>query len=212
MVIKALIFDLDGTLVDTCDIHYRSLNEAIEIIAGEKFIISEQDHLTTFNGLNTRKKLQILTEKFNLDQKLHQDIFTKKQELTEIYINRLVTENEELKNTLSKLRDLGLKIYCATNCIRKIGHLILTNLGIKSQFDEIYTNEDVKNPKPDPEMYLKCLEHAGNILEKESMIFEDSPLGILAAEKTGCYVIKISSPSELTFSFIKSLLTPGRRW
>ena len=57
---KVLIFDLDGVLVDSCNIHYDSLNIAINEIACEKFIISKTEHLDIYNGLNTKTKLKLL--------------------------------------------------------------------------------------------------------------------------------------------------------
>jgi HAD superfamily hydrolase (TIGR01509 family) len=84
--------------------------------------------------------------------------------------------------------------------------LILTNLGILDQFDAVLTNEDVKNPKPNCEMYLRCLTLGGQIEPTQAIIFEDSPLGILAAESSGCHVIKVDSPEQLTYEFISNLI------
>lgn len=192
---KVVILDLDGTLVDTCDIHYNALNMALEEIGGREYSISEDDHLQTFNGLSTRKKLDVLNKKRGLSLDLFEQIFNRKQELTEIYIKKLVKRDHQLADILSKLKSRGTKVYCATNCIRKIGHLILNTLGIKDLMNKIYTNEDVTSPKPDPEMYLCCLEDANCNID-EAIIFEDSPLGIRAAKSSGCRVIEVSSPSD----------------
>jgi beta-phosphoglucomutase-like phosphatase (HAD superfamily) len=205
MTINLIIFDLDGTLVDTCDIHYLALNEAIRVIAGPSFIISREDHLSQFNGLNTKKKLQILTKTRNLDPQLHHRIFSKKQELTEFYIECQVHVDTSLQQTLKDLKEKhGLKLYCATNCIKKIARLILTKLGIIELFDGIFTNEDVKEAKPSPEMYLKCISDAQNKFNTTFtcdtvLIFEDSPLGLQGAYNSECHVIKIYDPSELSY-------------
>jgi HAD superfamily hydrolase (TIGR01509 family) len=193
--VTVIILDLDGTLVDTCDIHYNALNMALEEIGGENYIISRDDHLQTFNGLSTRKKLDILNKTRNLSVDLFEEIFKRKQQLTEIFIKKLVERDIQLEDILTKLKSRGIKVYCATNCIRKIGHLILNCLGIKDLMDKIYTNEDVILPKPDSEMYLRCLEDA-KCSVNEAVIFEDSPLGIRAAKSSGCRVIEVSSSSD----------------
>lgn len=193
--VKVIILDLDGTLVDTCDIHYDSLNKALEEIAGIEYVISRDDHLQTYNGLSSRKKLDIISKTKGLPTHLFNRIFKRKQELTEIYIRSLVKRDLQLEEIITKLKKGGVKVYCATNCIRKIGHLILNCLGIKDLMDNIYTNEDVLHPKPNPDMYFRCIEDAKCSID-ETVIFEDSPLGIRAAKSTGCRVIEVSSPDD----------------
>ena len=60
-MIKLVIFDLDGVLIDTRDLHYDTLNRSL-LEAGEQYVITRKEHLSTFDGLSTNKKLKILTE------------------------------------------------------------------------------------------------------------------------------------------------------
>ena len=68
---KLIIFDLDGVLVEAKQIHYDTLNKAIEYVAGEKFIISEAEHLSIYDGLKTYQKLDMLTSNKGLSKDLH---------------------------------------------------------------------------------------------------------------------------------------------
>ena len=79
---KLILFDLDGVLVDAKHIHYQTLNQSISSIAGEQYVISENEHLSTYDGLKTNQKLEMLTEYKGLDINLHNNIWQKKQELT----------------------------------------------------------------------------------------------------------------------------------
>ena len=66
--IKAIIFDMDGVLIDAKDWHYEALNRALKLFG---YNISRYDHLVTFDGLPTRKKLEMLTREHGLPPSLH---------------------------------------------------------------------------------------------------------------------------------------------
>ena len=78
---KLIIFDLDGVLVDSKDIHYNAFNSALSKI-GHQYVISEEDHKNIYNGLPTTEKLKILTKKTGLAESLYQKIWDIKQEFT----------------------------------------------------------------------------------------------------------------------------------
>ena len=68
MLDKLVIFDLDGTLIDSRELHYDALNDALAQV-GPQYIIDREEHLSTYDGLNTTKKLKMLTERKGLDRK-----------------------------------------------------------------------------------------------------------------------------------------------
>ena len=110
MKIKLIIFDLDGVLVDAREIHYSSLNTALEE-AGYP-IITREEHLSTFDGLGTHRKLELL----EMPERKRQYIWELKQQKTLEIINDFEID-ERLKEVLKKLSDEGYIIACATNSI-----------------------------------------------------------------------------------------------
>ena len=80
-MIKLVIFDLDGVLVDARELHYNALNKALESI-DEKYVISRDEHLSTYDGLSTTKKLNMLSKYKGLKKSWHDTIWTLKQEMT----------------------------------------------------------------------------------------------------------------------------------
>lgn len=78
-MIKAIVFDMDGVLIEAKDWHYEALNRALRLFG---FEISRYDHLTTFDGLPTKRKLQILSAEHDLPAKLHDFINEMKQQYT----------------------------------------------------------------------------------------------------------------------------------
>jgi beta-phosphoglucomutase-like phosphatase (HAD superfamily) len=85
-MIKLIIFDLDGVLVDARELHYEALNLALAEV-GEDFIIGRSEHLSTYDGLSTTKKLQMLTENKGLPENLHNLVWKLKQDKTIEIIN-----------------------------------------------------------------------------------------------------------------------------
>ena len=78
-MIKLVIFDLDGVLVEARDIHYHAFNRALASI-DDQYIISREEHLSTYDGLPTRKKLEILTKEKGLPKESYKEVWQRKQE------------------------------------------------------------------------------------------------------------------------------------
>jgi HAD superfamily hydrolase (TIGR01509 family) len=200
-MIKLIIFDLDGVLVEAKNIHYKTLNAALAAI-DEKYAISWDEHLSKFDGLKTNQKLEILTSQRGLPISKHKIVWDQKQKLTLKALNCLAP-SEELKKTFNKLVEDGYKISCCSNSIRKTVLTVLSKLDIIQYFDLIISNEDVNNSKPHPEMYWKAISVFG-ILPDETLIIEDSPPGLLAASQSKSHVLRVLSPDDITYENINN--------
>jgi HAD superfamily hydrolase (TIGR01509 family) len=198
-MVKFIIFDLDGVLIDAKEIHYNSLNEALKEI-NESFIIKWDEHLSIFDGLKTNEKLNLLTKLKNLPIDYHKQIWDRKQVLT-LKMLENVTEQSNIINTMKSLRDNGYKIACCSNSIRKSVFVMLSKIGVVEYMDLILSNEDVKNSKPHPEIYWKAMSMM-NFLPEETLIVEDSPPGLLSANRSNAHVLRINKPIDISYDKI----------
>ena len=148
-MVKLIIFDLDGVLFDAKEIHYESLNKALG-----NYSISWDDHLSTYDGLKTNQKLEILHDRKDLPKELFKEVWDKKQQYT-LELLKNLTPNNDIISTISKLSKDGYKLAVCSNSIRKTVLTVLSKLDIIEYFDLILSNEDVKNSKP---KLLSCLE------------------------------------------------------
>ena len=196
MNIKFVIFDLDGVLVEAKEIHYEALNEAL----GEKYIITWDEHLSRYDGLKTSQKLEMLTKDKGLPVELYEEVWMNKQKLT-IEKLRSLSQSEQLIECMSSLTNDGYKIAVCSNSIRKTVLTVLSKLGIIEYVDLIISNEDVKNSKPHPEMYWKAIS-VMSFLPEQTLIVEDSPYGLLAASRSKSHVLRVKSPTEVSYSNI----------
>lgn len=196
-MIKAILYDLDGVLVDATEWHYEALNEALKEIAG--FEISREEHISTFNGIPTKKKLEILYEQGRVKKEDFDAIWTLKQSKTNEIIEKTATLDENKKRL-----HLGTRQYrkvCVTNSIKQTATLMLEKTGQLNFMDHVISNEDVVNPKPDPEGYLKAISNL-KLQPNECMIVEDSPKGIESAKKTKAHVYEVRGYHEVTLENI----------
>jgi HAD superfamily hydrolase (TIGR01509 family) len=199
-MIKAVIFDLDGVLVDARELHYEALNRSLALV-DEKYVINREEHLSTFDGLPTTKKLNLLTEKRGLSNEHYDKVWRNKQVQTREIIDKEMTYDERIRGVLSKLKEDGYLIVVCSNSIRESTKMMLIRKGFMEYVEFLVSNEDVKRPKPNPEMYLQAMVNLG-LGPKECMIVEDSHVGRQAAFESGAFLCAVENSSGLTYEKI----------
>ena len=189
--INAVIFDLDGVLVSAKELHYRALNQAL----GKEFEISWDEHLSIYDGLKTRQKLQMLSERKGLPLDTHDRVWKEKQRLTLKYL-AAVKKNQDLYQLFKHLKNRGYSIGICSNSIRKTVLTVLGKLELFEFIDVVLTNEDVKNSKPHPEIYWRAMSQL-SIEPTHTLIVEDSPHGLAAASSSKAHVIRVNDLHEV---------------
>ena len=211
MSIKGLIFDLDGVLVDTKKIHFDALNFALKTLKIEQ--ISFKDHLNIYDGLPTIEKLKILNKKKKLKKKYFKKIINLKQSKTKFFLNKHLKFNNKIYKTFNKLSK-KYKICIATNAVNQTLEICIKKLKLKKFIFKSFSNTDVLNNKPHPEVYLRCLIDMG-LKPNETLIFEDSSHGVLAAQESGCHLFTVKNLSDITYSrivnFMKNIETDQQK-
>jgi HAD superfamily hydrolase (TIGR01509 family) len=204
MKIKLIIFDLDGVLVSSKDLHYESLNRALEFY-DKKYIINRDEHLTKYDGNSTTSKLKMLSIDKGLPIELYDDIWKIKQDKTLEIIDLEYKFDERIRNVLKQLKSDGYQLYCASNSIFNTVKLILLRKGLMEYFDYFISNQEVKYPKPNSEIYLACISRMG-LAPKECIILEDSHIGRTAAMNSGAHLLPIETPECVTYDKINSFI------
>ena len=189
---KLVIFDLDGVLIDSKDYHYDALNEAL----GEEYAISREEHVSTYDGLPTTAKLELLSKNKGLPADRYEEIWKAKQENTLHIFKTKVDKDYELMGYFQQLSDEGYKIAVASNSIRNTVKIILLRLGLLEFVDIYVSNEDVVRNKPFPSMYWKCMMALG-ALPDDTVILEDSHIGRQGALDSKCHLVPIENRSDL---------------
>jgi len=197
-MIRAVIFDMDGVLIDAKDWHYEALNRALNLFG---CAISRDDHLTTFDGLPTKDKLKILSDEQKLPLKLHDFINQLKKAYTIELIHTKCKPVFHHQYALSKLSSNGYKLAVCSNSIRLTIELMMKKAGLEKYLDFIISNQDVSKSKPDPEMYKLAISRLG-LTPKECLILEDNENGIKAAMASGANLLKIDNINEVNLSNI----------
>lgn len=144
--IKLVIFDLDGVLMESKELHYEALNRAL-VQVDPKYIITRHEHETRYDGRPTTAKLNMLTAEKGLPVEMHAEVWRLKQEKTFEVIIDTYKYDDRLRLVLSQLKKKGLTVYCASNSIFKTLQLMLLKTGLLEYFDYILSCEDVLHPK-----------------------------------------------------------------
>lgn len=215
MANKLIIFDLDGVLIDSRELHFKALNDALATIDNGKYVINRDDHLARFDGLPTKSKLFMLYTEKGLPVELFDTIYELKQKATENALlelkpsEKLISIFKKWKNFTSPKHEY--KIAIASNAIRKTVETAINALGLSEYVDYIASNEDVSKPKPNPEIYWKCMT-ACNSLPYLTFIVEDSHIGREGALLTGATLIAVEDPNDVTEEKILGTIDEKQRY
>lgn len=200
--ISCVLFDLDGVLVDATDWHYEALNRALRLFG---FDITRYEHLSGYNGLPTRKKLEMLSLEKGLPSALHgmlnrlKQVYTRDEVLTRC---RPVFEKEYM---LSRLRSEGYRLAVCSNSIRESLELMIHQSGLDQYFDFLVSNEDVRKPKPDPEIYTAAIARM-SVTPGAVLIVEDAPHGLEAARRSGAHLCQVSGFAEVDYVRVRAAI------
>ena len=200
MKIKAVLFDMDGVLIEAKDWHYEALNRALKLFGYE---INRFEHLTSYDGLPTSMKLKKLTLEKGLPVQLHSFINEMKQQYTVSMIQNLCRPRFNHEYALSKLKSEGYKLAVGSNSIRMTIEIMMNYAKLTDYFDFMLSNQDVKNPKPDPEIYLTAISKM-NLKPENCLIIEDNENGIKAATASGAHVLVVKTVDDVNYDNIKN--------
>lgn len=196
--IKAIIFDMDGVLIEARDWHYESLNRALELFGME---ISRYDHLVTYDGLPTRKKLEMLSAERGLPARLHSFINEMKQQYTMEVVQARCKPRFHHEYALSRLKSDGYRLVVASNSIQNTVQVMMDKSALLQYLEFFLSNQDVTVGKPDPEIYLKAIEQLG-LDPDECLVIEDNENGKQAARASGAWLMEVGGVEEVNYSNI----------
>ena len=189
---------MDGVLIDAKEWHYEALNRALNLFGME---ISRYDHLVSYDGLPTRKKLQMLSMERGLPEVLHDFINEMKQAYTmEIVFGRCKPVFIH-QYALSRLKADGYLLAVCSNSIRQSIEMMLSKADLLRYLDFYMSNEEVKSPKPNPEMYINSISRLG-LSPDQCLVVEDNPNGIKAARESGAHLLCVTDVMEVTYANI----------
>ena len=206
-MIKAVIFDMDGVLIEAKEWHYEALNKALKLFG---YQISRQEHLSTYDGLPTKKKLEMLSLEKGLPRKLHPFINDLKQQYT---IDRVYADCYPMfvhQYALSRLKREGYRLACASNSIRNSVELMMNRSDLMQYLEFYLSNQDVTKAKPDPEIYTTAILRLG-LKPEECLVVEDNINGIIAGQKSGAHVMKVETVYDVNYENIRKAIAEAEK-
>lgn len=191
-MIKAVVFDLDGVLIDSESLKTFAYDRALKKLFGKGIPSGKDRQPGESEKFNARLLMEMIEVQGDIEE-LIQEKRTVYDEIAEKEIKLCAGVQNFLKAT--QQRKLSMVVATASN--RKSTDRILEKLDLAKYFNFVLTGDDVKEHKPDPEVYFKAVQELG-MKKDECLVIEDSPAGITAAKAAGlkCVAITHTFPKE----------------
>ena len=189
---KAVIFDMDGVLIDSEPVHYEIEKLIFDLLGIQ---VSDAIH-RTYMGASNDFMYSDLKSRFNLSTSV-QELIQFDDDYRSSYLINLkhVDINPGVLDLLTELKTAGIKLAVATSSSPEIASVLLNRCEIASFFDSVITTSVAGKSKPAPDVYLLAAHRLG-VLPKDCIVFEDSPNGLSAAKNAGMYCIVIQNDNQ----------------
>jgi beta-phosphoglucomutase len=201
--IKAVLFDMDGVLIDATDWHYEALNDALALFG---MAIPREQHLAVYDGLPTRHKLKTLTLTRGLPARLHDFINELKQRRTLELAFTHCRPKFIHQFALSRLKAEGYRLAVCSNSIRQTVDAMLGRAALDQYIEFSLSNEDVTRAKPNPEIYAAAMARMG-VAPGACVVVEDNANGIEAAKASGAHCLEVASVNDVTYERITRFIS-----
>ena len=187
-MLKAILFDLDGTLIDSEHFYLDSWNEILAEVGAE---LTYDDWVNNYMGTTAHLNAQKIKDKYGLSASVEELTARRKQITIRLFKSTDVALMPFVPESLEYYRSKGLRMAIATSSQREDVEAIFERNGLGHFFEFMMTRNDVNEAKPHPESYLRCVERLG-IDKHECIVFEDTHTGIASAKAAGltCYAIQ----------------------
>lgn len=188
---KAVIFDMDGVLVDSQPYHFKA---DIDTMA-EYGVIKDQKFYESFAGTLTADRMRTLKEMFGLDVPVEEMTIKRENMILDIMGKEDIKPVSGIPEFLRSIEEKGLTTAVASSSDYKLINLILDRLKIAQYFDSVTSGSDVKRGKPSPDVFLLAAERIG-IEPSECLVVEDSENGVKAAKAAGMKALGYINPTS----------------
>ena len=188
---KAVIFDMDGVLVDSQPYHFKA---DIDTMA-EYGVIKDQKFYESFAGTLTADRMRTLKEMFGLDVPVEEMTIKRENMILDIMGKEDIKPVSGIPEFLRSIKEKGLTTAVASSSDYKLINLILDRLKIAKYFDSVTSGSDVKRGKPSPDVFLLAAERIG-IEPAECLVVEDSENGVKAAKAAGMKALGYINPTS----------------
>jgi HAD superfamily hydrolase (TIGR01509 family) len=190
MILSAVIFDLDGTILEDEDEYGRAFNKVLKTLG-----VETGNPLPQTRGIGVEDNWPILIKKYNITISKTPAVLAK--ETQEAYLSEIseITVRPGFMDFEESLRNAGVKIGLATSNSWEVTDRVLTAINLQGIFDVITTREEAAHSKPDPDLFTITSDKLG--MERyECLVIEDAPSGVEAARRAGMKVVAIADKVE----------------
>lgn len=205
MALRAILFDHDGTLVDSEPVHFQTW---VGVLAGHGVTLSEQQYITHYAGVPNRAGAIDIVQRFGLNLDPVALAGVKNDAIDEYLLRSAFPLMEDVLDAVNEFHRAGLTLAIVTGASSNAAHATLRAYDLQAKFATVVSGDDVRASKPAPDCYLLALERLGFEAD-ECIAVEDTQHGLQAARGAGVPCIVVPTRMSRHHDFTGALAVLG---